>query len=30
LAAVVLNISAIVALRFLQRGIKNRSETAVI
>jgi predicted MFS family arabinose efflux permease len=30
LAAVVLNISAIAALRFLQRGIKNRSETAVI
>ncbi|MBE9474058.1 MAG: MFS transporter [Chloroflexi bacterium] len=30
LVAVVLNISAIAALRFLQRGIKKRSETPVI
>jgi hypothetical protein len=30
LAVVVLNISAIAALRFLQRGIKRRSKTPVI
>jgi hypothetical protein len=30
LAAVVLNISAIAALRFLQRSIKSRSDTPVI